>query len=190
MGYSLYSEGHANMARTHMKHPRDELYSGLVPAIEARDGAPFDEPLTALANSVESGADQADVDAAYEALDAAIRNAEDAADTTLQEELLSIMGLLRTAGEEYAIGVDDGRLVNAHEYQDAWGFTQIAMKRLEELPAEQREQAPEVVARVEGLIADLSDLWPELAPGDTVEGDASRLYGAAARVELAALGLD
>lgn len=189
VGYTLYSEGHADMARTHMKHPRDELYAGLVPAIEARGGQAFDEALTSLAESVESGASQADVAAAHDALDAAIRDAEGAADTTLAESLFSIMGLLRTAGEEYAIGVEDGKLVNAHEYQDAWGFTQIAMKRLEELPAEQREQAPETVERVESLIADLSDLWPELAPGDTVEGEASRLYGAAARVELAALRL-
>lgn len=190
VGYTLYSRGQADMARTHMKHPRDELYAGLVPAITHRDGATFDDELTSLATAVESDAAQAEVDAAYEALDAAVRRAEDAAETTLKDELLSIMSLLRTAGEEYAIGVVDGELVNAHEYQDAWGFTQTAMKRLEELSSAQRSQAPEVVERVESLIADVMDLWPELVPGETVEGDASRLYGAAARVELAALGLE
>jgi len=189
-GFTLYSRGQPDMARTHMKHPRDELYAGLVPAIEARDGQPFDEQLTALATAVESEAEQAEVEAAYERLVEAIRSAEGVADTTLAEELFSIMGLLRTAGEEYAVGVDEGRLINAHEYQDAWGFTQIAMQRLEELPASQREQAPQVIDRVEALLADLSDLWPELVPGDTVEGEASRLNGTAARVELAALSLE
>jgi len=190
VGFTLYSQGKAGMARTHMKHPRDELYAGLVPAVEHRGGRPFDAELTTLATAVENDADQVEVDAAYEALVNAIRTAEDAADTTLAEELFSVMGLLRTAGEEYAIGVEDGRLVNAHEYQDAWGFTQIAMRRLEELPDSLRNQAPGVVERVETLVADLADLWPELDPGDTVEGEASRLYGAAARVELAALGLE
>jgi hypothetical protein len=189
-GYTLYSQGRADMARTHMKHPRDELYAGLVPAIEHRGGRAFDEQLMALATLVESGAEQAQVETAYEALVEAIRAAEDAADASLSEELLSVMGLLRTAGEEYAIGVEDGRLVNAHEYQDAWGFTQIAMKRLGELPQDLRDQAPDVVERVESIIGDLSELWPELVPGETVEGEASRLYGAAARVELAALGLE
>lgn len=189
VGYTLYAQGHSDMARTHMKHPRDELYAGLLPAIEQREGEAFDEALTALATAVESGAAQAEVDAAYEALMEAIRDAEDAADTTLSEALLSVVGLLRTAGEEYAIGVRDGQLVNAHEYQDAWGFTQIAAKRLEALPADLRAESPETVGRIQTLIADLSDLWPELAPGDTVDGDASRLHGAAARVELAALGL-
>lgn len=189
-GYELYRAGHADMARTHMKHPRDELYAGLVPAICHHGGEAFDTELSALSEKVEAGAGQAEVDAAYEALVAAIREAESAADASLKSELLGVTGLLRTAGEEYAIGVRDGQLVNAHEYQDAYGFTRIAGMRLEELDDDQRAESPQTVARAEGLVTELSDLWPSLVPGDTVDGDPSRLYGAAARIELAALGLD
>lgn len=191
-GYELYSGGHADMARTHMKHPRDELYAGLVPAIEHRGGEAFDAELSALSEKVEAGADPAEVEDAYRALVDAIRAAEAATDTSLKSELLGVMGLLRTAGEEYAIGVKDGRLVNAHEYQDAYGFTRIAGKRLEELGDAQRAQSPQTVARAKALVAELSDLWPSLVPGDKVDGDPdpSRLYGVAARIELAALGLD
>jgi hypothetical protein len=189
-GYTLYGQGHADMAATHMKHPRDELYAGLVPAIEQRGGAPFDGALSALATAVEENRSQDEVDAAYEALVDAIRAAEAVAEPTLSEALYGVVGLLRTAGEEYAIGVDNGQLVNAHEYQDAWGFTQIARARLDELSADLREQAPDTVARARSVVESLMDLWPELAPGDTVDGDASRLHGAAARVELAALSLD
>src|SRR5699024_7494579 len=140
--------------------------------------------------SEENYASESYVERPNQALVNAIGHAEGAADTTLAEALYSVMSLLRTAGEEYAMGVEDGRLVNVHEYQDAWGFTQVAKARLDELPDDQRRHDPEVIERVEAIIADLADLWPKLAPGETVDGEASRLYGAAARVELAALGLN
>jgi len=172
-----------------MKHPRDELYAGLVPAITHRGGAAFDEQLSNLAEAVASGANQAEVDKAYLALEAAIKAAESVTNPSLKTALLSVKDLLRTAGEEYGLGVEDGKLVNAHEYQDAYGFTQIASRRLAELPAEMRAESPEAVDQAQTIVANLADLWPSLAPGDEVEGEASRLHGAAARIEITALGL-
>jgi len=189
VGYELYRDGHLDMAITHMKHPRDELYAGLVPAMEARSAALFDAELTTLNELVTSDAGAAEVEAAHAALEQGIADAESVASGTLKTALLSIMDLVRTAGEEYALGVEDGRLVNRHEYQDAYGFTQIAKQRLRNLPAEVRAQSPETVEKVQQLLADLDDLWPEIAPGDSVDGNPSRLYGAAARIEIAALGL-
>src|SRR6056297_1191973 len=189
VGYELYRDGHLDMAITHMKHPRDELYAGLVPAMEARSAALFDAELTTLNELVTSDAGAAEVEAAHAALEQGIVAAESVASGSLKTALLSIMDLVRTAGEEYALGVEDGRLVNRHEYQDAYGFTQIAKQRLRNLPAEVRAQSPETVEKVQQLLADLDDLWPEIAPGDSVDGNPSRLYGAAARIEIAALGL-
>lgn len=189
VGYELYRQGHGAMANMHMKHPRDELYAGLVPAIEHRGGERFDDPLSTLADSVESAADQAAVDRAYQALETGIRSAEAVTSPSLKTSLLSIVALLNTAGEEYALGVEDGKLVNAHEYQDAFGFTQIAKRRLAELPAPVRSQSAATVEQADSIIAQLADLWPALAPGEEVDGDASRLHGAAARIEILALGL-
>ncbi|TCO78532.1 hypothetical protein [Chromatocurvus halotolerans] len=189
VGYELYRDGHIEMAITHMKHPRDELYAGLVPAMEARDAALFDTELSTLAERVTADAGAAEVEAAYAALEQRIVNAETVASVSLKTALLSVMDLVRTAGEEYALGVEEGRLVNRHEYQDAYGFTEIAKQRLRDLPAEVRAQSPETVERVQQLLADLNDLWPDIAPGDSVDGEPSRLYGTAARIEIAALGL-
>lgn len=189
VGYELYRDGHIDMAITHMKHPRDELYAGLVPAMEARGAALFDAELSTLTERVSANAGAAAVQAAYAALEQGIVDAETVASASLKTALLSVMDLVRTAGEEYALGVEDGRLVNRHEYQDAYGFTEMAKQRLRNLPAEVRAQSPETVEKVQQLLADLDDLWPDIAPGDSVDGESSRLYGTAARIEIAALGL-
>lgn len=189
VGYELYREGHIEMAITHMKHPRDELYAGLVPAMEMRGAAAFDNALSTLADRVIADAGEASVSDAYATLERAIVNAEAVAEGSLELSLLSIMDLVRTAGEEYALGVENGVLINRHEYQDAYGFTEIAKQRLRDLPDTNRAQSPETVEAVIQLVNALSDLWPDIAPGDRINGEASRLHGAAARIEIAALGV-
>jgi hypothetical protein len=189
VGYELYRQGQVDMAITHMKHPRDELYAGLVPAIEHRGGKRFDEALSALADKVISRASQAEVDKAYQDLETGIKAAESVVSPDLKNTLHSIKELIRTAGEEYALGVENGKIVNLHEYQDAYGFTEIAKRRLHELSDKAQKQSPKTIEKVQGYLAELADLWPSVAPEGDVNGDASRLYAAAARIEIAALGL-
>ena len=92
------------------------------------------------------------------------------------------VALLREAAAEYAIGIVDGRLSNAHEYQDAYGFTRVALSWA-------RSDGPdEVLGRIAERIDALKDMWPSLVPPDELQQKAARLYGAAAEVEI--LGLD
>jgi hypothetical protein len=173
-----------------MKHPRDEIYASLEPALKHRGAKPFGESLSALAGAVNSGADRKTVDQAYNEIQQALDEAEAVAEPSLRSTLLGVARLLRTAGEEYAVGVQDGKVVEVHEYQDAWGFTRIARQRLENLDPALRKQAEKTVARAQSLLDELEGLWPELVPGDTVEGDAARLFGTAARIEISALELE
>lgn len=189
VGYELYKQGQVDMAITHMKHPRDELYAGLVPSIEYRGGKRFDDALGNLADKVVGKASQDEVDDAYEQLEAGIKAAEAVVKPDLKNTLQSLKDLIRTAGEEYALGVENGKLINLHEYQDAYGFTQIAKRRLEQLPKATRKESADTVKQVEGYLDELADLWPSIAPKGDVDGDASKLYGAAARIEIAALGI-
>jgi len=189
VGNALYQAGHVDMSATHMKHPRDELYAGLVPAIEFRGATTFDQPLSGLANAVESNAGADRVQAAWQAVDDAIQAVETRVDAPLSAQLLAIVAVLRTAGEEYALGVVDGQIENVHEFQDAWGFTQVAGQRLASLnPSSDAEQV--AVQRASDLVDDLQSLWPSLAPEESVQGRSSALYGAAARIELLAYGLE
>lgn len=190
VGVQLYKHGHKDMALTHMKHPGDELYAGLLPALEARDNDGFAEELSALANAVENGESEETVEQRHRELEEAVATAENAADDSLKTALLGIERMVRVAAEEYAIGVKNGEIVNAHEYQDAMGFVEIARIRLANLTDAQRAEGPGIVDEVSAQLELVRPLWPMLVPEGNIDGDASTLYGAAARIQLAAWDLD
>ena len=186
VGHELHAIGALDAARTHSKHPTDELYAGMENEFAARGTQGFAEELTAHAQASE-GADAGRVDEAYAALTAAIARSEaavSASPATIADVIVAdiIVDLLRQAAREYAIGVVDGRLANAHEYQDAYGFTQIAKA----WAARGAESAPEVFGPIDERIAALAPMWPDLVPPDALEQQAARLYGAAAEAEILA----
>ena len=187
VGYDLFRQGDKAAARSHMKHPGDELYAPLVPAFKARRAPAFDAALSRLATLVEGGAPQPEVDAAYAELEAGIAAAARGAEgVSLRDRLAVVARLVRTAGEEYAIGVKDGEVVNAHEYQDALGFVRVAREVLRDAPTAERARAGDRVADIEKQLAALDRFWPSVVPPKTVEGKASELFATASRIELAA----
>ena len=123
VGHQLYQNNLHGMAITHMKHPKAELYSSLKEPFDIRRVDGFAAELETLANSVENKKPAVEVEQAYVALTSAIKRTELGADT-MSPGLVGevIVALLRTAGEEYAIGVVDGKINNLHEYQDAWAL--------------------------------------------------------------------
>jgi len=187
VGIKLYREGHLAMAKTHMKHPKDELYAGLEPVFKARGVDGFAEELAVLADAVNNEKGDEAVESSYELLLKAITASEGIDSMTTKDALVSISQMIRTAADEYAIGVKSGEIVNVHEYQDAYGFTEIAIERLDRLSEAQQQEAASDIARTKELLLELRTLWPTVNPQGTVEGDASALYGAAARIELRAL---
>ncbi|WP_116368778.1 hypothetical protein [Parahaliea mediterranea] len=193
VGLALYREGHIDHARMHMKHPKSELYADMEPAFKARGSAGFADQLTTLAKAVESDDSSAEaVEAAYAAVLEGISAAEARVGALPPATRLGVVvKLLRTAGEEYAIGVVDGKVVNGHEYQDAYGFTRTAQSLVANMDAGDDADLAATQDRVNALIQGLFDanLWPGIMPPDTVSADASSLYGAAARIEIAALSL-
>ncbi|HKL51633.1 MAG TPA: hypothetical protein VJ908_10720 [Wenzhouxiangellaceae bacterium] len=184
-GNALYQQGAGEMAATHMKHPKDELYAGLVPAIETRGLSPFDAELTTLAEAVEGGAEAAAVEQAWRSLDEAIESIERGVDTTPREQLMAIAGMLDTAAEEYKIAVFEGMVEDVHEYQDAWGFQQIALQRVGQIEANsEAERSAKAKAAV--AVSSLEDLWPDLDPVGPVGGNADRIVAAAERIRAVA----
>ncbi len=190
VGYQLYLNDHQAMAATHMKHPKAELYSTLVEAFQARGVPGFADPLAALADRVGSGASTAQVQQAYEDLQAQIRMSEQGAAADSPEVLARvIVGLLRTAAMEYGVGVVDGRIENMHEYQDAYGFTEVAKSIAQSAAFSADEKSIEVAADIKKVLANLASMWPSLAPKAGVAAQASQLHDAAAQVESLALSL-
>ena len=191
VGYALYQRELPLLSETHMKHPQDEIYASVVPAFEARGCEGFANDLTALTEAVAARAAQEEVAAIYEGLTANITSCEQSANTGDPAVLAKVIeNLLRTAGVEYQIGVIDGAIDNLHEYQDAWGFTQVANAWALSAAFADSASATAVAAQLQDIIASLEALWPSLNQQDSVDGDAAQLFGAAARIEIAALPLN
>ena len=177
---ALHRLGAHEMSMTHAKHPESELYAGLVPAFAARGKSGFAGELDALTDAVGEGAD---IDAAYADLMTAIH--ENEPDVDFATRLMAIATLARTAGDEFAIGVaEDGTVVNAHEYQDAYGFLTAARDML---------ASGEVAGEEESQPRALAERQLEIALGEfdaltatRVDGKASVIHGAAARIEIEA----
>jgi hypothetical protein len=180
--YELYRAGDRDMAMMHVKHPESELYASLTPAFAARGKPGFADELRALAAAAEGG----DIDGAYNAAVEAINAHLPAAKPASQ--ILAISAMVRTAADEFDIGVeDDGVIVNAHEYQDAYGFLVAARDMLAGLDASDVDVAEAVGQAHEQIEASLASFDGLVAV--QTEGKASALYGAAARIEIAARGL-
>lgn len=170
VGLALYRRGEEALAKTHMKHPGDELYAGLSPEFERRGGTGFGDELERLARAVETDATLADVEAAYAALLDRIAAAErlvgfdDARDGAQDAHV--IRGLLHHAREEYAVGVRDGRIADLHEYQDAWGFAQTALDRAN--AARRNTATRNRWAAVTAELEALAPLWPDIVSGGAI----------------------
>lgn len=183
VGVNLYQDGYNEGAVTHMKHPGDEIYTNLLPAMEARNAVGFADELTTLAAAIESGASKQSVDTAYASLMTAIGKAEDAVTDVDAKGLgLVIVDLIRTAAAEYDIAVaDDGSLENEHEYQDSLGFVRIAQQLLTKLSSKTDNVA--AVAAIEEQIVALLPIWPSIRAPQKLETQPSVIYGAAGQIE-------
>lgn len=184
IGFQLYKEGYVEHAKTHMKHPKSELYTSLVSAFASRGTPGFASELEALAGVVEGEASLAQVDGAYKKLTDGIRAnesvvANDAA--SLPERLKLASKLLTVAGEEYAIAVVNGEVKNAHEYQDALGFTFAAKRTI--VGALPEGDAEKIAAeKAMALLETLSPLWPSVFPPSTLATDADQIYKVADQI--------
>jgi len=187
VGHELYQTGHGEHAKTHMKHPRSELYAGIESALASRGASGFANELEHLAKAVENDEGSVAVARGYAELMKVISRNETRVEPSSKNasaKLKLAVALLRVAGEEYAIAVVDGKMQNAHEYQDAFGFTRIARGIVSGLPkGNAKEKASEIISA-------LDPLWPSLIPPETLSTEAGQLYGAASQIEILALGLE
>ena len=190
VGHELFAEGEIQAARSHGRHPRDELYAPLVETFIARGATDFAAQLDGLRQAME--VESSSENLAYRRLTAALGTAEQnlgSRPTDAAKVVQVIINLLREAAEEYGVAFVDGQLVNAHEYQDAYGFTQVALAWANRINDGGDDRIRRVAERIANHIDDLQVMWPTLMPPDRLERRAAQILGAAARVEIAALEL-
>lgn len=187
VGHALLEAGAGAAAATHAKHPSDELYADLEAAFDARGKPGFAPALSELAAAFAAG-DLDAASAAHDAVKEAISDAESGVALNPVKGADVILGLLRVAAWEYGVGIADGEVANAHEYQDAWGFTQTAKDWAAKFA--ESGQSASVFSAIQVRLNELDDLWPTLTPSNvTTAMNPARLHGATAEIEIMTLEL-
>jgi len=174
VGIELYKNGYVENAKRHMKHPKSELYSDIIPTFKAKNSKGFTVELENLAFAVEEEKDFKFISSRYKNLSDAIainENYIDDSSRSIFARIILVRSLLEIAADEYAVGIVNGRVENKFEYQDALGFTIIAKKILERTTTQSKEEEIKKNKVLE-IIENLSVLWPSLVPAGIVDGDA------------------
>lgn len=187
-GIELYRRGHREQAQPHVQRPAGQLYAALEPLIFGRNGKGFGRELDALAKLVGEGADDRDVNAAYELVLAAVRRAESRVASAVASDVrvhaMIAARLADEAANAYSVGVLDGRVNNVVEYQDAYGFTRTALDWAQRMQRSTTGPRAHDAARdIADTLEALDDLWPTLNADGEVGTDPLRLDSAARRVE-------
>ncbi|MEO0998756.1 MAG: hypothetical protein AAFX58_14660 [Pseudomonadota bacterium] len=127
-GLALYRAGEPAMAAPHLLHPVSETHAAERVGLDELgfEAGLFETVSNALDNGVPASEIEPQLAAAKESL---MELATKAGGDTLD----IIDYLLDTVVEEYAIGVTDRAVTDMGEYQDAYGFTQVAIDRADTL---------------------------------------------------------
>lgn len=173
-GLALFRAGAPDQAAKHLLHPVSETHEAERAGIDALG---FDQDIfIQVSEALEQGrpADEIEPQLAAAEANMALMQQNAGGDPV---DVISY--LMDTVFEEYRIGVTDGVITDAGEYQDAFGFTVVAL---------------EIASRIEGrntdrLIAELETLltmWPATGPlAESTPTPVSELVAQTSRVHIA-----
>ena len=183
----LYAAGERELARPHVKHPEDEIYGSLRPALNARAIPGFSAQLSAMALTAESGGTPEAARAAFDAVRAELLRVRTALAPSPSAILGAVARMTEAAGKEYGEGVQGGRVVNAKEYHDAYGFVRVGKSWVSGLDPAVRSRSEAAVRRVDEALASLNGAWPSLTAREVPANfDEGRFDAVASLVELQA----
>ncbi len=169
-GLALYRAGEPEMAAPHLLHPVSETHAAERVGL---DELGFEAGLfETVSEALDNGVPAAEIEPQ---LAAAKANLLELAQKAGGDTLDVIDYLLDTVVEEYAVGVTDGVVTDMGEYQDAYGFTQVAIDRARALGAP-------LGATLEAELGELLTLWrgaplpiDDPAPLSAIEAQVTRV---------------
>jgi hypothetical protein len=182
VGLELYKRGDLKAAETHLQHPSDEIYVTLKPMLKVREQSGFARELDAMSKAITYEKPPQVVNAVSKKLFIRMnRNRPKKLSASLAARTIS--KLMYVAAEEYSVGVKGGKIVNTHEYQDAWGFTIASARLLTSIDAAEREKHHKNLMQIEKELAGLATLWPDISGRKPIKRKPRELAAAAARIE-------
>ena len=172
-GLALYRAGAPDQAAPHLLHPVSETHAAERAGIDALgfDAAIFENVSAAL----DEGKSAAEIAPQLDAAEANISLLQENANA---DPVGQIDFLMDTCIDEYKIGVVNGVIDNAGEYQDAYGFSVVARDIAKRLGTPESEP---LVMELELLVR----MWPANGPlADSTPAPVSEIAAQVSRVKL------
>ena len=173
----LYAKGQVDDAIGLSYHPEAEMMDQVRQDLIAHHVPDITPAMTAFSQTLESGADLPQVDAALAAVSAAIRAARQS--DNLRDQFDAVVVLLKAAAHEYAGSIADGKVSDVMAYHESYAFVAIARQRLGKLHGAEKPAAKALAA-----LDDAAPAFGDMATMDLLVGDPAILAAVAARVEL------
>ncbi len=120
-GLALYRAGAPGEAAPHLLHPVSETHADERAGLDALGFKP--EVFEQVSAALEAGKPAEEIEPLLAEAEANLKAMREAAGGTPKE---LIEYLMKTTADEFDAGVDNGEIVNAGEFQDAYGFAVVA----------------------------------------------------------------
>jgi len=185
-GLQLYEMGETELGVEHIGHPIIEKYEAVAEPVERLGYSGLKAQLEAMSEAAEAGQPVEVVAALYEEMTATLERIRAETKGGPASELRALALLTRIAGDEYQAAFRDGEMVNAQEYQDSWGFIQIVKFEARELAESDDGDVARAAVAILGYAENAESVYGGVKGDDVLEPNASAIYGAAARMEIAA----
>jgi hypothetical protein len=181
---ALYQTSHVSAAKAHLSHADVIIYRRLLNRVLARRAVGFSGELTAFSKGITAGESGKSLKLKHEKLKLAISTSRGKGDLVAAIPMVTAVNLLMHKSAEYFnSGVANGKIVDAGQYQDAWGFMKAAKSVMADISKKERAKLPEVFTVIDQALADLNNLWPSLTADETNIDGPQILSDAATKVE-------
>lgn len=189
VGMALLKDKDLTAASIHMNHPIEEKYQEIATRLKELGFGDLKGDLLALSKATDAGRPLAEVQALFDAAIARIQAAAAASPSNAGDRVMALVELGRIAAGDYSAGVNNGIIVDLAEYQDSWGFIQTIQAQADVLATSKDANLAAAAAKIKDLLDGIKPAYGDLQAKGIAEYDPSLVYGAAARMEIVALGL-
>ncbi|NBJ13027.1 hypothetical protein [Microvirga arsenatis] len=187
IGGELIEAGRWKEALPHFLHPEEEIYASLRNDLKAYGVGPFQTTLKALSQTVKAKNKEA-----YARARATLEERLAAAESAVlaKEEnkpyfvLETALETLQQASDEYEEAVENGRIANVVEYQDARGFVYEVDRLVGAVADALAAKDAEAMKALRASLSDLKATFPTPMPPQKAVKDAGEFLSAVSKFEL------
>jgi len=185
-GLKLYETGETELGVGHIGHPIVEKYDAVAEPLKNMGHADLKAQLEAMSEAAEAGKPADEVAALYDEMVAKLETIRAETEGGVANQLKALALLTRIAADEYQVAFDGDSMVNVKEYQDSWGFLQVVKAEARDLAESDDPKVAEAAETILGHAESAESVYAGVKGDNISSPDASAIYGAAARMEIAA----